>query len=224
MPTDSDDMSDDQSTHADTGSGAAETEIDGTDGTDGTDAPTPDDAETDGAEGAAETETAETGKPGFSWTRALAFGLLPGLALILAVAAALLKWQDSAARQTETARLESMQAAKDSTIAMLSYGPDTVEQDLNAARDRLTGAFLESFTALIRDVVIPGAQDKQIGAVATVPATASVSASPDHAVVLVFVNQTVTIGDEPPTASASSVSVQLDKIGGRWLVSDFTPV
>ena len=48
--------------------------------------------------------------------------------------------------------------------------------------------------------MIPGAKQKQISAVANVPAVASVSANPDHAVVLVFVNQTVIVGDGAPTS------------------------
>ncbi len=89
-----------------------------------------------------------------------------------------------------------MQAAKDSTIALLSYKPDTVEQQLGGARDLLTGDFRDSYTSLTNDVVIPGAKQKQISAVATVPAVASVSANPSHAVVLVFVNQTVIVGQD----------------------------
>ena len=50
------------------------------------------------------------------------------------------------------------------------------------------------------------------------------SASADHAEVLVFVNQTITVGNDPPTDTASSVWVTLDKIGGRWLISAFEPV
>ena len=117
-----------------------------------------------------------------------------------------------------------MQAAKDSTIALLSYKPDTVEQQLSAARDLLTGDFRDSYTSLTNDVVIPGAKQKQISAVATVPAMASVSANPNHAVVLVFVNQTVVVGQDAPTDTASSVRVTLDKVGDRWLISKFDPV
>ena len=120
--------------------------------------------------------------------------------------------------------IESMQAAKDSTIALLSYKPDTVEQQLGAARDLLTGEFRDSYTSLTNDVVIPGAKQKQISAVATVPAVASVSANPSHAVVLVFVNQTVIVGQDAPTDTASSVRVTLDKVGDRWLISKFDPV
>jgi hypothetical protein len=56
-----------------------------------------------------------------------------------------------------------------------------------------------------------------VSAVATVPAAASVSEN--HAVVLLFVNQTVNMGNIAPTHTASSVRVPLDKIGGRWLIS-----
>ena len=117
-----------------------------------------------------------------------------------------------------------MQAANDSTVVLLSYQPETVEKNLTAARDRLTGAFLDAYTKLVNEVVIPGAKQKHISAVATVPAAASVSASQNHAVVLVFVDQTTTIGNDAPTNTTSSVKVTLDRISGRWLISDFTPV
>jgi Mce-associated membrane protein len=171
-------------------------------------------------------ESAEPEKPEsrIQWARVFAFGVLPAVALLLALAAGYLKWMDNSVRNSDVARIESVQAAKDSTIALLSYKPDTVEQQLGAARDRLTGDFRDSYTSLTNDVVIPGAKQKQIAAVATVPAVASVSANPNHAVVLVFVNQTVIVGQDAPTDTASSVRVTLDKIGDRWLISKFDPV
>jgi Mce-associated membrane protein len=171
-------------------------------------------------------ESAEPEKPKrrIQWARVFAFGVLPAVALLLAMAAGYLKWVDNSVRNSETARIESMQAAKDSTIALLSYKPDTVEQQLGAARDLLTGDFRDSYTSLTNDVVIPGAKQKQISAVATVPAVASVSAEPNRAVVLVFVNQTVIVGQDAPTDTASSVRVTLDKVGDRWLISKFDPV
>ncbi|KUI33771.1 hypothetical protein AU197_20395 [Mycobacterium sp. IS-1590] len=165
-----------------------------------------------------------TGGRGINWARVFAFGVLPALALLLAGAAGYLKWVDNSVRNADAARAESVQVAKDSTVAMLSYKPDTVEQQLNDARSLLTGDFEESYTGLINDVVIPGAQQKQISAVASVPAAASVSAGPDEAVVLVFVNQTVVMGQDAPTDTASSVRVTLEKIDGRWLISKFDPV
>jgi Mce-associated membrane protein len=158
------------------------------------------------------------------WSGAIVYVVLPALALLLASAAGFLKWQDGSARDAAMARTESVRAATDSTIALLSYKPDTVEKDLDAARGRLTGTFLSAYTSLTHDVVIPGAKQKQISAVATVPAAASTSATGNHAVVLLFVNQTVIIGQDVPTNTASSVRVTLDKVGGRWLISQFDPV
>ena len=171
-----------------------------------------------------EAEASGTVRRRVNWSRILAFGVLPGLALLLGMAGGFLKWQDSSVRDAEVARVESIQAAKDGTIALLSYKPDTVEQQLGAARDLLTGDFRDSYTSLTHDVVIPGAKQKQISAVATVPAAASVSAGPNRAVVLVFVNQSAIVGTGAPTETASSVRVTLGKVGGRWLISGFDPV
>jgi Mce-associated membrane protein len=174
------------------------------------------------------TGTTEPEKPKrrVDWSRVVAFGVLPGLALVLAMAAGFLKWQDNSVRNSEVARIESVQAAKDTTTKMLSYKPDSVEQQLNDARNLLTGDFRDQYTSLINDVVIPGAKEKQISAVASVPehGAASVSAEPNHAVVLLFVNQTVVVGQDAPTDTASSVRVTLDKEGDRWLISKFDPV
>jgi Mce-associated membrane protein len=163
-------------------------------------------------------------KAGINWPRVLAFGILPALALLLGAAAGFLKWQDSSVRDTDGVRIESMQLAKDATVRLLSYKPDTVEQDLGSARELLTGEFRDSYTQLINDVVIPGSKERQISAVATVPAAASVSAEPNKAVVLVFVNQTVVVGTDAPTGTTSSVQVTMDRVGDRWLISEFDPV
>lgn len=158
------------------------------------------------------------------WSRVLTYGLLPALALSLAAAAGWLKWQDASVRDAVVARAESTRAASEGTVALLSYKPDTVQQDLDAARARLTGNFLDAYRQLTREVVIPGARQKQISAVATVGGAASVSATDSHAVVLLFVSQTVTVGQDAPTSTASNVRVTLDKRDGRWLISHFDPV
>lgn len=182
----------------------------------------------DSIEPAEETEPADEvaapEKRSIQWPRVLAYGILPGLALVLALGAGFLKWQDNSVRDGDSAAVESVQVAKDSTIALLSYKPDTVEQQLTDARSLLTGDFQQAYTDLTTDVVIPGAKEKQISAVATVPAAAAVEAEPNRAVVLVFVNQTVVVGADAPTDTASSVRVTLEKTGDRWLISGFDPV
>jgi Mce-associated membrane protein len=159
-----------------------------------------------------------------NWPRVLAFGVLPGLVLVLALGAGYLKWRDNSVRDSDIARRQSEQTAKDSTAALLSYKPETVEQQLVAARDLLTGGFRDYYTKLTNDVVIPTAKEKQISAVASVPEAGAVSADPNHAVVLAYVNQTVVVGGGVPTDNLTRVRITMDKVDGRWLISKFDPV
>ena len=176
------------------------------------------------SEVAGETAGADSATSDGGWARTVAFLVLPIVALGLAAGAGYLKYRDNSIRNSEIAATTAMQAARDGTIALLSYQPDKVEEQLGKARDLLTGEFRNSYTSLTNDVVIPGSKERQISALASVPAAASVSATPDKAVVLLFVNQTVTVGPDAPTDTASSVRVTLEKDGDRWLISQFDPV
>ncbi len=158
------------------------------------------------------------------WVRLLAYGVLPALVLLLVVGTGYLKWFDGSTHAAQLGAVDARQAAIDSTIAMLSYRPDTVDRDLGAAAGRLTGGFKDSYTKLVHDVVIPGSKQQQITAQATVPAAATVSASGHHAVVLVFADQTITIGHDTPSNTASRVRVTLDNVGGQWLIAGFDPI
>src|SRR6185312_7834604 len=182
------------------------------------------DASVTEAGGEPNTKTPPTQVSTFSWARMLAYGLIPALTLVLALVAGYWKWRDTTTRDAQAFRIESVRAATDSTIALLSYRPDTVEKDLGAARNLLTGDFKDSYTVFTHDVVIPGSKEKKVSALATVAAAAPVSASENHAVVLVFVNETVNVGNDAPTDTASSVKVTLNKVHGRWLIAGFDPI
>jgi Mce-associated membrane protein len=155
--------------------------------------------------------------------RFVTYLVLPLLVMGMAVGAGYVKYQDGSVRAAHTAAISSVQAATEGTIALLSYGPDTAQTTLTAARGRLTGPLRDSYTSLTNEVVIPGAKQKRISATATVPAASSVSASENHAVVLIFVDQSVIVGNEAPSVTASAVRVTLDKTGERWLISGFDP-
>jgi Mce-associated membrane protein len=159
-----------------------------------------------------------------SWRRPAAFVVLPILAMIAAAAVGFLRYEQRQNAEAQTARTTSTQAARDAAVAILSYRPDTVEKDLAAAESKLTGSFRDSYNSLTKDVVIPGAKQKQVSAEASVPAAAPVSATANHAVVMVFVNQVLIVGNDAPTSTMSSVRVTLDNVDGNWLVSGFDPV
>ena len=157
------------------------------------------------------------------WMRRVGFWILPLLTMFLALAVGYLRYVDSSGRDDQHAQMESIRAAKDGVVSMLSYAPNTAEASLSAARDRLTGSFRDSYTSLTHDVVIPGAKQKQVSTTATVSAAASEVATPNHAVVLLFVDQEMLVGADAPTSTESVVEVTLDKVGSRWLISGFEP-
>jgi Mce-associated membrane protein len=152
------------------------------------------------------------------------YAVLPALALLIACGAGYLKWKGASVREADAAAVQAGQVAGSTSMTLLSYEPNTAEQNLSAARDLLTGTFKDSYTALTNDVVIPGAKEKQVSSRASIAAVARVSATPTHYVGLVFIDQTVVIGTGAPTVTASSVRVTLDKVGDRWLMSGFDPV
>jgi Mce-associated membrane protein len=156
--------------------------------------------------------------------RVLAYGVLPALVLLLAIAAGVLTWRTMSYRVANRVRTESVEAAANSAIAILSYRPDTIEQDVATAQRLLTDGFRDSFIEVARDRVVPDAKARRVTAVADVSGAASVSATQNHAVVLVFVDQTLTVGSAAPTDVMSSYRVTLDKLDGHWLVAKFESV
>lgn len=156
--------------------------------------------------------------------RIVAYVVLPVAVLAMACGVGFLKWQANSIGTSQATAAQSVSAATEIATAMLSYRADQVEQDLTAASDRMTGEFRNEYTTLINDVVIPGAKEKRVSAEATVPAAALVSSSADRAEVLVYIDQTTTVGDDPPSATTSSARVSLEKVGDRWLLAGFEPV
>ena len=155
------------------------------------------------------------------------FGALAAAAIALGAGTGVLQWQAHTHSDENAARTESLQAARDTTAAILSYTADTVDTDLAARTGRLTGGFLDEYTTLMNTQVIPSAKQGNVTAVAQVAGAASVSVTTSRAVTLVFVDQTVTRaggGAAGPVRSTFSVRVTLDRIADRWLVSEFRPV
>lgn len=145
--------------------------------------------------------------------------------LLLAVGAAWLFWDATARRAGVRAGSDAAEAARDAIVAISSYQPATAGESLDAAaRDRLTGRFLDEYTQLMKTVVVPESVGKKVSATATVPAVAVVSAERRHALVLAYVDQTRTEGSGAPEKTTSTVRVTMDNVDGRWLVSGFEPI
>ena len=152
------------------------------------------------------------------------------LVLLLAVSGALAAWlyvkQYRPDEQTDAAAAQSaVDAARDGLVALLSYKPDTLDQDITAAKSHLTGDFLNYYDQFTRDVVTPAAKEKKLTTTAQVLGAAVSELHPNSAVVLLFVNQATVSKDRPdPAMASSSVLVSLTKVHGKWLIAKFEPI
>jgi Mce-associated membrane protein len=119
----------------------------------------------------------------------------------------------------------ALDAAKNGTIALLSYSPESLDKDFAAAKSHLTGDFLSYYTQFTQQIVTPAAKQKSVKTTAAVVRAAVSELHPDSAVVLVFINQN-TVSKENPNGSfaASTVKVGLKKINDTWLIGSFDPV
>jgi Mce-associated membrane protein len=128
--------------------------------------------------------------------------------------------------QTDDAVARSaVNAARDGTVALLSYKPDTLNQDFAAAKSHLTGDFLNYYDQFTKEVVTPAAQTKGVMTTAQVAGAAVSELNPDKAVVLVFINQATTSKERPdPAMASSSAKVSLAKVHGDWLITRFDPL
>ena len=119
----------------------------------------------------------------------------------------------------------ALDAATSGTIALLSYSPESLDQDFAAAKSRLTGDFLSYYTQFTEQIVTPAAKEKSVKTTASVVRAAVSEIEPYAAEVLVFINQTTTSKENPDGAfAASSVKVGLTKVDGAWLIESFDPV
>lgn len=125
----------------------------------------------------------------------------------------------------DAASTVALNAAKNGTVALLSYSPESLDKDFAAAKSHLTGDFLSYYTQFTEQIVTPAAKQKSVKTTAAVVRAAVSELHPDSAVVLVFINQN-TVSKENPDGSfaASAVKVGLKKINDTWLISAFDPV
>ncbi|GGX45462.1 hypothetical protein [Streptomyces chryseus] len=132
-------------------------------------------------------------RPGLP-TAGLAVLILLGL---VATAALGLRYQE-AGRTTE-ARTAALAAARKAAPVILSYDYRHLDRDFRTARAHLTTPFLDQYGKTTKAVVAPTAKKYRGVVKATVakptggaPAASVVSAGPDKAVVLIFMNQVTT--------------------------------
>ncbi|MBT2453162.1 hypothetical protein J7F03_40365 [Streptomyces sp. ISL-43] len=152
---------------------------------------------------------------------------LLGIVVLLALAAtAALAWKHREAERTSEARAAALTAARKAAPVILSYDYRHLDRDFAAARGHLTGPFLDQYSKTTETVVAPTAKTYSgvvKAAIATgdaTPAASVISASPDKAVVLLFMNQLTTSTQiATPRLDLNRVRMTLVRTPKGWKVS-----
>ncbi|MBI3692703.1 MAG: hypothetical protein HY239_19100 [Mycolicibacterium aromaticivorans] len=176
----------------------------------------------------AETPASSTRRGPLSWAGSHWAAILLVVLLVASAGAAggVYWWLYRPDQQTNSgAQQQAINAARDGTVALLSYSPDSLDKDLANAKSHLTGEFLKYYSQFTDQIVAPAAKQKGVKTEATVARAALSEMHPSDATVLVFVNQVTTSKDRPdPALATSSVMVKLTKTDGHWLISEFNPI
>jgi Mce-associated membrane protein len=118
----------------------------------------------------------------------------------------------------------AIKAASDGAVALLSYSPETLDNDVAAGKSHLTGELLRYFTGFSQYFVTPAVRKQGVKASASVLRAAVADLHPNSAVVLLFVHQTTSSKEKPDAVlSTNSVRVTLAKVNGSWLIAKFEP-
>ena len=128
-------------------------------------------------------------------------------------------------RTDQFARERALDAAKEGTVAALSYSPENLDKNLAAAKSHLTGDFLQYYSHFTDEVVRPAVNLRHVFVTANVVRAAISEMHPDTAKVILFVNETSISSDRPePSVAASTVFATMQKVNGKWLIAAFAPV
>lgn len=145
------------------------------------------------------------------------------LAVLLAGTTALaavfgLKWQER--RATDDAATAALAAAQQYAVALTSIDSTHLDADFAAIADGATGKFKDMYTRSAGQLE-PLLAEAQSVSKGRVVAASIQSASPDRAVVLLFVDAEITNTATPqPRLERNRIIMTMDRVGDRWLAAE----
>ena len=124
----------------------------------------------------------------------------------------------------EDARTQVLVSAADLTQRTLSYDYKSLDQDMETATAKMTPKFRKEYRSTM-DQVRANTEKNKIVLEASAVASAIIDVSTTKAKVLVFANQTTTVGagkDKKQQLLRNSLVVTLERDGGDWVIDKLT--
>ena len=174
------------------------------------------DADTDAKQASDEDKTKRRNRP---WGQYLRRSVMPLLLVASLAVSGFLGWKQWQSHQVTQAGEQAQQAAIAYAQVLTSIDSNNVDQNFRQVLDGSTGEFKDMYTqssVQLRQLLI----DNKATAHGVVVDSAVQSASANKAVVLVFIDQTVTNKAAPdPRIDRSRVKITMEKVDGRWRAS-----
>lgn len=173
------------------------------------------------AAGGDDNDTEDSGKPPTApnWRRRALRGAVAAGFVVLLAAVGFLGWQLWQERQITQAGEQARQAATDYAQVLTSIDSDKVDENFDAVLDGATGEFKDMYSqssSQLRQLLI----DNKASAHGVVLESAVQSATKDKAVVLLFVDQSVSNTNVPdPRIDRSRIKMTMEYVDGRWRAS-----
>lgn len=172
------------------------------------------------AEAEADDKAEADGQPtARNWRRHVWRGAVAAAFVVVLAAAGYLGWQLWQERQVAQAGQEARQAATDYAQVLTSIDSAKVDENFDAVLDGATGEFKDMYSQSseqLRQLLI----DNKASAHGVVLESAVQSATKDKAVILLFVDQSVTNTNVPdPRIDRSRIKMTMEYVDGRWRAS-----
>ncbi|KAA9163659.1 twin-arginine translocation pathway signal [Amycolatopsis acidicola] len=156
--------------------------------------------------------------------RRVGFALLTVLTLVAVAGATVLFFAQRRAEAITSARFDAVAQARLKVAEVLSYKADTIDSDIDRARQDTAGTFAEYYVPFAQQAIAPAVKQEGTSSVAIVSRAAAVSADAGTVVVVVFIDQRTSSKAQPdPRATSSTARVTMTKVAGTWLISELTP-
>ncbi|MFC3776270.1 Mce protein [Mycolicibacterium holsaticum] len=154
-----------------------------------------------------------------NWRRRALRAAVAAAFVVLAAAVGFLGWQLWQERQITQAGEQARQAATDYAQVLTSIDSEKVDENFDAVLDGATGEFKDMYSqssSQLRQLLI----DNKASAHGVVLESAVQSATKDKAVVLLFVDQSVSNTNVPdPRIDRSRIKMTMEYVDGRWRAS-----
>ncbi len=152
--------------------------------------------------------------------------LLAGAVLLAGAAVGVCWWRAEQGSPSidEEARTQVLVSAADLTQRTLSYDYKSLDQDMETATAKMTPGFRKEYRSTMEQVRANTEKNKIVLEAAAV-ASAIIDVSKTKAKVLVFANQTTTVGagkDKKQQLLRNSLVVTLERDGGDWVMDKLT--